>query len=115
MGDGSFFGFFLDLLVLIPVLLAIKAALPHPAVFRTASTVAGLYLLYAQAPRFLPFFIAYWVLVWLLQYLAARVERLPAGVAAKPALTIAIVIPLAPRLAGKRAPEPRVPAGGDAG
>ncbi len=109
MGDGSFFGFFLDLLVLIPVLLAIRAALPHPAVFRTASTIAGLYLLYAQAPRFLPFFIGYWVVVWLLQYLAAQVERLPAGVAAKLALTVAIVIPLAPMLAWKLTPETLVP------
>jgi D-alanyl-lipoteichoic acid acyltransferase DltB (MBOAT superfamily) len=109
MGSGSFFGFFLDLLFLVPFLLAVRAVFPHPVVFRTASTLAGLYLLYAQAPRFVPFFFGYWVVVWLLQHLAARAERQPRGAFAKLALAGAIVIPLAPMMAWKLVPAYFVP------
>lgn len=109
MGSGGFFGFFLDLFFLLPLLLVIRAVFPYPAVFRTASTLAGLYLLYAQAPRFLPFFICYWVIVWLLQHLAAWAERQPRGAGANLALGGAIIVPLAPMLAWKLAPAYFIP------
>ncbi|BCH33749.1 hypothetical protein MesoLjLc_56790 [Mesorhizobium sp. L-8-10] len=107
MGSGGFFGFFLDLFFLVPILLAVRAAFPHPVAFRVASTLAGLYLIYAQAPRFLPFFIAYWVAVWLLQHLAAQAERRPSN--ANLALAVVVVVPLAPMVAWKLAPAHFVP------
>ncbi len=63
MGSGGFFGFFLDLFFVVPVLLLVRAVYPSPLVFRIASTLAGLYVLYGQAPRMLPFFIGFWLVV----------------------------------------------------
>lgn len=109
MGSGGFFGFFLDLLFLVPVLLLVRAAYPSPFVFRIAATLAGLYLLYGQAPRLLPFFIAYWFIVWALQAIAARAERWPSGHATTVAVTLIVIVPLVPMLAWKLAPDAVVP------
>ncbi len=106
---GGFFGFFLDLFFLIPALLVVRAVYPSPILFRIAAAVAGLYLLYGQAPRLVPFFVVYWAVVWALQELAAGAERWPSGTKSTAAVVTIVAIPLAPMLAWKLAPQATVP------
>lgn len=109
MGSGGFFGFFLDLFFVVPLLLLVRAAFPSPLVFRIASALAGLYLLYGQGPRMVPFFVGYWVIVWALQFLAARAEAWTGEVSTRAALAAIVLVPLAPMLAWKIAPDTVVP------
>lgn len=106
---GDFFGFFLDLLVVVPVLLAVRIVSPQPVVFRIAAFLAGVYLLYGQAPRLLPFIVAFWIVVWLLQHLASRAESWPEGTKEKAALAVVVLVPLVPMAAWKIAPQLFVP------
>lgn len=107
--DGDFFVFFLNLLFLLPILLAVRIAWPSATVFRSACALAGLYLLYSHAPRFVPIFIAYWLVVWALQRLALHAEALASPLGEKLALTVIIGVPLAPMLIWKIAPDIAIP------
>lgn len=109
MGSGGFFGFFLDLFFVVPVLLLVRAIYPSPLVFRIASILAGLYVLYGQAPRMLPFFIAFWLVVWALQKLAVASESWTEPTRVNLAIAAIVLVPLAPMLAWKLAPGTIVP------
>lgn len=109
MSTGNFFGFFLDLIFLLPVLLAIRVAFPNPFVFRIAGILAGVYLLYFQAPRLLYFFLVYWVVVWALQALAVRADKIRLNLGPSVAVAVFVGIALAPMLSWKIAPDFFVP------
>ncbi len=91
-------GFFLDLAVLTPLLLALLAATRRPMMQRLFLTVSGLYLLFVIAPRLALFFLAYWLLVALA---VAVVQRLPEGRLRMVAFTIALAVLLAPMIGWK--------------
>lgn len=100
MGSG-FFGYFLDVLFLLPLLILIRGIFPSALVFRLSLILAGIYLLYVQAPRFVPFFIIYWLVVWLLQYWAAWAGRIKCAVGERAALFVLVAVPILPMLTWK--------------
>lgn len=101
---GGVFGFFLDLVFLLPLILAVRAVWPTALAFRIACIGAGLYLVYGYAPRFVPFVIGYWLLVWALQRVAEAADRTSSRLASSLLLTATVVVPLAPMLIWKLAP-----------
>lgn len=104
MSASETFDFFLDLVVILPLLLAVRALLPQPLAFRLAASFCGLWLLYAYAPRFVPFVMAYWAIIFALQWVAQAADRAQNKWLSSGLLLLSILIPLTPMLLWKLFP-----------
>ncbi len=106
---SDLFPLFLNLLLLTPLVLLVRALLPHALAVRSASTAIGVYALFAVAPRFVIFFLGYWVCIWLLQFLMRLADRLSIRVVAIAFTASGLLVALTPLLAWKAAPQSFTP------
>ncbi len=107
MNGNANFGIIADFIILAPLLMLLRAALPRAAALQAGSVLIGVYLVYSVAPRFLPFYFGFWAIVWALQHamLAATNSK---GALSKIATTLVILVALSPMAIWKLWPDPFV-------
>lgn len=107
MNGNANFGIIADFIILAPLLMLLRAAIPRAAALQAGSALIGCYLIYSVAPRFLPFYLGFWAIVWGLQYAMAAATK-SAGLASKIATTLIIIATLSPMAIWKLWPDPFV-------
>lgn len=108
MDSNPNYGIIADFIVLTPLLLLVRAALPRKGVVEASFALLGAYLVYTAAPRFLPFYVIYWACVYALQWgMLAAATRLK-GLASKALTTGVILLTLSPMVIWKIWPAPFV-------
>ena len=107
MNGNANFGIIADFIILAPLLMLLRAAIPRAAALQAGSTIIGLYLVYSVAPRFLPFYLGFWAIVWALQHgmLAATKSK---GALSKIVTALIILAALSPMVIWKLWPDPFV-------
>jgi len=108
MDSNPNYGIIADFIILTPLLLLLRAALPRRTVVEASFTLVGAYLIYTAAPRFLPFYALYWATIFALQWAMWAAAKKIGGLASKIVTAAIIVITLSPMVIWKLWPAPFV-------
>ncbi|HPE32982.1 MAG TPA: MBOAT family O-acyltransferase, partial [Parvularculaceae bacterium] len=102
------YGIIADFIILTPLLLLLRAALPRRTVVEASFTLVGAYLIYTAAPRFLPFYALYWAAIYALQWAMWAAAKKIGGLPSKILTAATIVVTLSPMVIWKLWPAPFV-------
>jgi D-alanyl-lipoteichoic acid acyltransferase DltB (MBOAT superfamily) len=108
MDSNPNYGIIADFIVLTPLLLLIRAALPRRETVEASFALVGAYLVYTAAPRFLPFYFLYWASVYALQWIMWWAANKLTNLVSKGVTAAAILTALAPMAIWKLWPAPFV-------